>query len=71
MVTYNDKTQYINGEMEKENTAEWESVAVALGRASVKAGQMWKVHGNILEGQRVKIGPHSVDCAALNAGTMF
>jgi hypothetical protein len=37
----------------------------------VKAGQMWKFHGHILEAQRVKIGPHSVDSTALNGGTMF
>jgi len=57
--------------MEKENKAEWESVAVALRTAGVKAGQMWKIYGQILEAQRVKIGTHFVDSAALDAGTMF
>jgi hypothetical protein len=56
--------------MEKENKAEWESVAVTLRTPGVKAGQMWKVHGHILEAQRVKTGPHSVDSATLNGGTM-
>jgi hypothetical protein len=44
MITYNDKTQKIRRKMEKENKAEWESVAVALR----------KVHGHILEAHRVQ-----------------
>jgi hypothetical protein len=70
-VLYNDKTQNIRRKMEKENKAGWESVAVALRTAVVRAGQMWKVHGNILEAQWVKIRTHSVDYAELNAGTML
>lgn len=57
--------------MEKENKAEWESVAVALRTVGVKAGQTWKVHGHFREAQWVKTGIHSVDSTASNAGTMF
>ena len=57
--------------MEKENKAEWESVAVALRTTGVKAGQMWKVHGHFREAQSVKTGTHSVRSTALNAGAIF
>jgi hypothetical protein len=71
MITYNDKTRNIRRKMEKENTTEWESVAVALRTAGVKAGQMWKVDGHVLEAQRVKIGRLRLKCDGTRTETRF